>query len=78
MSRYEFPYPERELRERHPFTPLEFERLPLDEMRSRGAQFHDEMERRRSVRMLSDDAVPIDLIEQAIRTASTAPSGAHH
>jgi nitroreductase len=47
-------------------------------MRARAAAFHDGMERRRSVRMLSDEPVPLDLIEQAIRTASTAPSGAHH
>lgn len=78
MSRYEFPYPAPDLRERHPFVPLDFERRPLDEMRGRATRFHDEMDRRRSVRMLSDEPVPIDLIEQAIRTASTAPSGAHH
>jgi nitroreductase len=78
MSRYEFPYPAPELRARHPFTTLDFERRPLDEMRARGAAFHDEMGRRRSVRMLSDEPVPLDLIEQAIRTAATAPSGAHH
>ena len=78
VSRYEFPYPAPDLAERHPFVPLDFERRPIDEMRDRGNTFHDEMDRRRSVRMLSDDAVPIDLIEQAIRTASTAPSGAHH
>lgn len=35
------------------------------------------MERRRSVRMFSDEPVPRSLIEAAIRTASSAPSGAH-
>jgi nitroreductase len=46
-------------------------------MRTRALDFHAEMDRRRSVRMLSDEPVPIDVIETAIRTASTAPSGAH-
>jgi iodotyrosine deiodinase len=78
MSRYEFPYPAPDLRERHPFVPLDFRRRSVDEMRARAAEFHAEMDRRRSVRMLTDEPVPIDLIEQAIRTASTAPSGAHH
>jgi nitroreductase len=47
-------------------------------MRQRADEFRAEMERRRSVRMLSDEPVPFDLIELAIETASTAPSGAHH
>lgn len=36
-----------------------------------------EMDRRRSVREFSLDPVPREVIEEAIRTASTAPSGAH-
>ncbi|MFV1990171.1 MAG: nitroreductase family protein, partial [Acidimicrobiales bacterium] len=36
-----------------------------------------EMDRRRSVRMFSDEAVPRELIDLAIMSASTAPSGAH-
>jgi len=35
------------------------------------------MDERRTTRHFSTDPVPRDLIEQAIRTASTAPSGAH-
>jgi nitroreductase len=35
------------------------------------------MDRRRSVRDFSSDPVPRELVETAIRTASTAPSGAH-
>ena len=77
-TRYEYPYPAPELAERHPFVPLEFDRRPIDEMRQRADEFHTEMERRRSVRMLSAEPVPFDLIERAIETASTAPSGAHH
>jgi iodotyrosine deiodinase len=78
MTHYEHPYPAPELAERHPFIPLEFQRYPVAEMRRRADDFHAEMDRRRSVRMLSDEPVPSDLIERAIATASTAPSGAHH
>jgi len=46
-------------------------------MLRRGRAFHEEMDRRRSVRCFSPDPVPRELIELAIRTASTAPSGAH-
>ena len=37
----------------------------------------DRMNTRRSIREFSSDPVPRSLIETAIRTASTAPSGAH-
>ena len=78
MSRYEFPYPAPELAAAHPFVPLEFDRLPVDEMQRRAVAFHEQLDRRRSVRMLSDEPVPFELIEHAIRSAGTAPSGAHH
>jgi iodotyrosine deiodinase len=57
--------------------PHHFERLPLEDQIARADAFYEEMDRRRSVRFFSDDPVPRLLIEQAIRTASTAPSGAH-
>lgn len=53
------------------------ERLDLQTQRERADAFFEEMNKRRSVRFFSDDPVPRDLVEQAIRTASTAPSGAH-
>ncbi|HSU81963.1 MAG TPA: nitroreductase family protein [Thermoanaerobaculia bacterium] len=46
-------------------------------MLRRAQAFYEEMDRRRSVRFFSPDPVPRELIETAIRTASTAPSGAH-
>lgn len=61
----------------HPFVSLEFTRLPEREMIQRAREFHETMERRRSVREFSPDPVPRELVELAIRTASTAPSGAH-
>lgn len=62
---------------KHPFIPYRPERLPEAEMLRRALDFQAEMERRRSVRFFSPDPVPRELIEIAIRTASTAPSGAH-
>ncbi len=59
------------------FVPLPFERLAEDEMRRRATAFHAEMNRRRTVRDFSRDPVPLDVIRSAIRTAGTAPSGAH-
>jgi nitroreductase len=46
-------------------------------MLERARSFYEELDRRRSVREFSPDPVPRELIETAIRAASTAPSGAH-
>jgi iodotyrosine deiodinase len=61
----------------HPFVPYEFERLPQELMRERARAFYEHMDARRSVRDFSADPVPRELIELAVRAASTAPSGAH-
>ena len=61
----------------HPFVPLEFEEFPEQEMRRRAREFFERMDRRRSVRNFSDRPVPKEILEHAIRTAGTAPSGAH-
>jgi iodotyrosine deiodinase len=60
-----------------PFLPLSFRTLPEPEMLARAEDYRAELERRRSVRAFSDRAVPRRLIELAIETASSAPSGAH-
>lgn len=57
--------------------PHTFERLSSMEQHDRADVFYEEMNRRRSVRLFSGEPVPRHLVEQAIRTASTAPSGAH-
>ena len=59
------------------FVPYRRPRLPEADMRERARAFYEEMDARRSVRHFASDPVPRDLIETAIRTASTAPSGAH-
>lgn len=46
-------------------------------MLRRARAFHERMDQRRTTRHFSTDPVPRELIELAIRTASTAPSGAH-
>lgn len=61
----------------HAFRPLNHVRLPADEMLARAREIHAEFERRRTVREFSPEPVPRELIELAIRAASTAPSGAH-
>ena len=58
-------------------VPLDFLRLSVDTMVARGRAFRESMSRRRSVREFSSDGVPRALIETAIATANTAPSGAN-
>ena len=63
--------------ERPRFVPYRRPRLPEAEMRRRAREFYELLDARRSVRHFAPDPVPRDLVETAIRTASTAPSGAH-
>jgi nitroreductase len=59
------------------FIPLDFHEYPPDEMARRAADFTAEMRRRRSVRDFSDRPVPRAIIEAALQTAGSAPSGAN-
>lgn len=59
------------------FIPLNFERLSQDEQIQRSQDFFMSMKTRRTVRDYSTDAVPFELIRNAIATAGTAPSGAN-
>jgi len=47
------------------------------EAADRGELFSELMEQRRSVRFFDSRPVPQEMIERAVRTASSAPSGAH-
>ena len=59
------------------FVPLDFLALPPEVMQERARTFYLEMNRRRTTRHFSPAPVPRELIELAIQTAGTAPSGAH-
>ena len=60
------------------FVPLpDYKRYPEPEMLKRGEAFYAEMNRRRTTRQFSNEPVPKRLIELALLTAGTAPSGAH-
>lgn len=59
------------------FEPLRFERLPDDESLRRSRAFLASMRARRTIRAFSPEPVPFELIENAIATAATAPSGAN-
>jgi len=61
----------------HPFVPLQYERRPEPEMMRRASEWLEESQARRSTRQFSADPVARELIEHAILTAGTAPSGAH-
>lgn len=61
-----------------PFEPLPARpRLAPTEMVSRAQAFSAEMALRRTVRHFAPDAVPHEVIAEALRAAGTAPSGAH-
>lgn len=74
-DRYIYPRPEDEAR--FPFELHEIEQHPIDEQTTRGRQFHDLMQSRRSVRTFASTPVPRECIDLAIATAASAPSGAH-
>jgi len=57
--------------------PLAFEGCPEEEMQTRADDFLATMRKRRTVRDYSDRPVPREVIEAAVRTAGTAPSGAN-
>jgi len=51
--------------------------LPEEEMKARAVSFYRRMRKRRSVRSFSDRGVPRQVIEDCLRAAGTAPSGAN-
>lgn len=55
----------------------QYREYPAAEMKRRAADFYAEMQRRRSVRQFSDRPVPREIIENCLRAAGTAPSGAN-
>ena len=61
-----------------PFVPLAgFREYPVEEMTRRAREFHADLRRRRTVRGFSRRSVPREIIEECLRAATTAPSGAN-
>jgi len=56
---------------------LRFTRLSEEEALERSREFLARVSERRSVRHFSDEPVPAELIENALRVAGSAPSGAN-
>ena len=62
----------------YPFVPLPgYRTYPEVEMMQRAHDFHAELRRRRTVRHFSSRAVPRAVIDDCLRAATTAPSGAN-
>ena len=60
------------------FVPLaSYIEYPEDVMRERSKLFYEDLKRRRTVRDFADKKVPQEVIENCIKAASTAPSGAN-
>ena len=60
------------------FIPLnQYKKLSESEMLKRSEVFYEEIKKRRTVREFSDQAVPKEIIENCIKSAGTAPSGAN-
>lgn len=61
----------------HPFVPLQHRRFSAAESLERARAFYARMNERRTTRHFSTEPVARELIELAIQTGGTAPSGAH-
>ena len=60
------------------FVPLtSWQERPVEEMAARAAAFYQELRRRRTVRTFAARPVPRTIIEDCLRAAGTAPSGAN-
>lgn len=65
--------------EENPYAFIEFNqpKISAEEMIVRSTEFYTQMNSRRTVRHFSEQAVPIEVIQNIIKTAATAPSGAN-
>lgn len=60
-----------------PFKPLDYSEKTPEDMRKAARFFYDQIKKRRTVRDFSDRAVPREIIENALKAAGSAPSGAN-
>jgi len=59
------------------FEALDFTEKPPEEMRQAARDFYARIRQRRTVRDFSSRPVPLEIIEEALKSAGTAPSGAN-
>lgn len=60
------------------YIPLpDYREYPVEQMRRRAVDLRVDLQRRRTVRQFSARPVPRDIIEECLRAAGTAPSGAN-
>lgn len=59
------------------FRKFQYNKISEDESLEKGKEFYEVMKKRRSIRNFSPEKFDIGLIELAIKTAGTAPSGAN-
>ncbi|XP_058019818.1 iodotyrosine deiodinase 1 isoform X2 [Ahaetulla prasina] len=57
--------------------PFSTEHYSKEDMVKRSKDFYELLKKRRSVRFISDEPVPREVIDNVIKTAGTSPSGAH-
>lgn len=63
----------------HDNTPLkDYIEYPPEDMLKRSQEFYNNIKRRHSIRKFSDKPVAKEIIENCIKAAGTAPSGANH
>ena len=55
----------------------DYEEFSVEDMKSRASSFYQDVKRRRTVREFSDRPVAREIVENCIRAAGTAPSGAN-
>ena len=60
-----------------PTIPLDFQEYPVKEMQRRALEYYEKIKQRRTVRDFSVRNVPVDIIENCLRSADTAPNGAN-
>lgn len=61
----------------YPHVLLKHDNEDIETLKVRSKDFFLSMNKRRSVREFSDQKIPREVIENIVKTASTAPSGAH-
>ncbi len=60
------------------FVPhTDYQAYPPDEMQQRALEFYTAIKKRRTIRDFSDRPVPVEIIENCLRAAGTAPNGAN-